>query len=311
MKRTTFIFLICVACDEPEQQAEASIVDAGPSLYEAFNVLSETVLAVAADTTRQLAELKSENVRLQKHIDRLEAEALPNPLSISATLATSIPQQRKRKRKGNVWERTREQGVQAARMFVSEDSSAIRRISGGGTEGVLTSDHRMIMQTIYAHRNTIPRDLPPFEGWIDVMAFLSPHVGRLKEPKPDTRQRWTCRLPSLGGARPETWIDCDRNDPCDGDWRVHGPLWEAFREAVVESWMTIDFERVELAIKMKSQKWGNADDVMRTLAKYPDAWCVLNTDTKNFFMARPGEGCQLNDPATVAARTGLKVKRGP
>jgi hypothetical protein len=56
---------------------------------------------------------------------------------------------------------------------------------------------------------------------------------------------------------------------------------------------------------MRPRKWGDSNDVVRFLENH-DHLCVLSLGERNFFLARPGEGCELNDPATVAAREGKR-----
>lgn len=296
MKQLLLAVVFVVACGNPDQAPVVDVV-----LFEC--------------PPEDLQLLEATEVLLRERIAELEALQLPKALkaasaAISADLAASKLVNGP-KDPDNVWRRRRAHGVLLARMFVSEDSRAIRRVVGGGTEGELTNDHRNIMVTVYNHRQS----KKSFRGWIDVMSFLSPHVGRLKVAKPHTRQRWTSRLPATGDA-PDPgrgWVDCmelaEGDDDCDGDWRIHGPLWVKLREATVRTWLTADFEAIMKRSKKKPRKWGNKEDVIRFLARHPDHLCVLDTPTKNFFLARPGDGCELGDPATVAAREGKKLAR--
>lgn len=200
------------------------------------------------------------------------------------------------------WKRTRAQGVQLARMCVNEDSRSLRRLPSG-TEGHLTIDHKLIAQVIWERR----RAKTTFRGWLDVMKWLSPHVGKVKESKRH-RHNVSAHLPANGDDPPSQWIDCRdvaEGEYCDGDWRVHGPYWVAFRERVVDMWLTIDFDRVARELGVKPTGWGNDEDVVRYLRKNP-GFCVLAIGDANFFVALPGNGCEPNDPATVAARKGLR-----
>lgn len=221
---------------------------------------------------------------------------------VSGKLAASRPL--RRRDPARQWERTREQGVLLARMFVSEDSSTLRQKENGGTEGELTLDHRMIAQTIFINRRS-KRD---FDGWVGVMAFLSPHVARLRHPKRH-RQEWVSGLKATGESPPGAWVDASsvaEDERNDGDWHgVHGPNWVRLRDATIELWTELDFIQIENRIHMRPRTWGNVKDIISYLKRSP-GMCVLDLDTKNFFVARPGEGCQLGDPATVAARTGHK-----
>lgn len=204
---------------------------------------------------------------------------------------------------GPTWKRTRAQGVQLARMFVNEDSRSLRREAGGGTEGKLTIDHSLIAQVVWEQR----RARPSFRGWLDVLKWLSPHVGKVKEPK-RRRHDVSAHLPVKGNAPPEQWIDCRdvaEGEECDGDWRVHGPYWVDFREAVVDMWLTIDLEQQAKTLGVRPISWGNDEDVTRYLKNNP-GHCALAMGERNFFVALPGNGCELNDPATVAAREGLR-----
>lgn len=241
-------------------------------------------------------------------VGRLEAPAAPqgpsrpgngpsvtSPASedaIPASLAASIP-------KPGTWKRTREQGVQLARMGVNEDSRSLRRLPGG-TEGKPTIDHRLIAQTVLNRR----RAKSTFTGWLDVMKWLSPHVGKVKESKRH-RHEVNAHLPANGGDPPPQWIDCrdvDEGEDCDGDWRVHGPYWVETRERIVDLWLTADFDRYPV----KPVQWGNDDDVIRFLKRKGETHCVLGIGERNFFVARDGDGCSVDDEATMAAREGKR-----
>lgn len=202
------------------------------------------------------------------------------------------------------WERTRAQGVQLARMCVNEDSRSLRRLPGG-TEGKPTIDHKLIAQTVLNRRKA----KSTFTGWLDVMKWLSPHVGRVKESKRH-RHDVNAHLPANGDGPPFDWIDCRdvaEGERCDGDWRVHGPYWVDFRERMVDLWLTVDRRQVERELGgARPMGWGNEADIIRRLKNSPDRWCVIGMGERNFFIARPGHGCELNDPATVAARKGLR-----
>lgn len=202
------------------------------------------------------------------------------------------------------WIRTREQGVQLARMFVNEDDRPIRR-KPNGTEGEMTIDHVMISRTVYTNRSTKKR----FSNWMEVMKFLSPHVGRVKVSKRH-RHEWTSQLPSYGDGPPISWIDCrhvDKGKRCDGDWRIHGKLWVKFREHVIRYWLDEDlyFMLSTEEQTSKPRHWGNRQDVIRFLSRHENL-CVLGVGDRNFFLARSGEGCFRNDRATQAARYGRR-----
>lgn len=204
----------------------------------------------------------------------------------------------------NNWRRYRVHGVQLARMCVNEDSRSIRR-KPAGTEGSMTTDHRWIAQVVYVNRKA----KRSFRGWLDVMQFLSPHVGRVKEPKRHHHE-WTSGLLANGNGPPRLWIDCrnvEEGSDCDGDWRVHGEYWVDFRERVVDYWLETDFQYIQEKTGYIPRKWGNKSDVIRFLKKYPNSLCVLPVGDRNFFLARHGQGCELGDAATVAARKGKKV----
>lgn len=203
------------------------------------------------------------------------------------------------------WVRTREQGVQLARMFVNEDDRPLRRKIGGGTEGEMTIDHIMISRTVYTNRHT----RKTFSNWMQVMKFLSPHVGRVKSSKRH-RHEWTSQLQSFGDDPPRSWIDCrhvDRGKRCDGDWRIHGRLWVKFREHVIRYWTDDDllFMFATEEETSKPRHWGNTQDVIRFLSRHQKL-CVLGVGDRNFFLARSGEGCYRNDRATQAARYGRR-----
>lgn len=202
------------------------------------------------------------------------------------------------------WQRTREQGVQLARMFVNEDDRPLRN-KPNGTEGQMTIDHVMISRVVYSNRFTKKR----FSNWLQVMKFLSPHVGRIRQIKRH-RHEWTSQLPSYGNKPPRSWIDCkhvDRGDKCDGNWNVHGKLWVKFRENVIKYWLDDDlyFMFSTEEVLSKPIHWGNRQDVVRFLSKHKRL-CVLGIGDRNFFLARTGEGCFRNDVATQAARYGRR-----
>ncbi len=309
MNRLPFavVLIWVIGCGDGPNETKADPVDIAWVIANTKKAHERADL-LAAELEGLAAELEAERDVNGSLMDQIIAlEAAQAPATLSAAVAASKP------RKGrydpdNVWKRTRAQGALLARMFVSEASSALWR-KPRGTEGELTLDHRLIMQTIYNHRQS----RQSFKGWIDVMAFLSPHVGQIKDPVDGTRQRWTSGLKADGDGPPDAWIDArsPHTGKPDGDWRVHGPFWVALREETIDVWMNTDFAVIDSYMKKKPRKWGNEQDVIRTLEKYPDNWCVLDTDTSNFFMARPGEGCELNDPATVAARTGKHLRDGP
>lgn len=202
------------------------------------------------------------------------------------------------------WIRTREEAVQLARMFVNEDDRPLRK-KPNGTEGEMTIDHVMISRVVYSNRFTRKK----FSNWMQVMKFLSPHVGRVKSPKKHHHE-WTSQLPSLSDDPPISWIDCkhvDRGKKCDGNWQVHGKLWVKFRESVIRYWLSDDLYFM-LATEEETSKpkhWGNRQDVIRFLSRH-DKWCVLGVGDRNFFLARSGEGCYRNDKATQAAIFGRR-----
>jgi len=199
------------------------------------------------------------------------------------------------------WIRTKRQGVQLARMGVNEDSRAINP-EPYGSSGELTEDHKMIASTVVERRNRKKY----FDGWLDVMRFTSPHVGRIKVSKRH-RHEWTSMLPATKNSLPKNWIDCRYNKSnCDGDWRVHGKYWVKFRKNMIDYWMNTDFKKKHEIHGYKPVMWGNTQDVIRFLKRY-EKMCVLNTDTKNFFLANNGNGCSINDDVTIAARSGKKL----
>lgn len=203
----------------------------------------------------------------------------------------------------HTWRRTRGQGAHLARMFASEDARALRS-EGNGTSGRLTEDHRMIAAVVWNNRGA----RSDFGGWIGVMRWLSPHVGGVKLPKRH-RHEINATLPLDDSFPPPSWIDCNnvsRGSKCDGDWAVHGPNWVRLRENAIRLWTRSNPAWFQKTSGMRPKKWGNAQDIMRLLRLYGDRWCVLDIGEKNFFAARPGQGCELGDPATVAAREGRR-----
>lgn len=200
------------------------------------------------------------------------------------------------------WKRTRAQGVQLARMASNEDSRALRG-KPNGTEGRITIDHRLIALVIWNRRNA----KSTFRGWYDVMKWLSPHIGRAKQAKRH-RHKVNAYLPSEGSNPPPDWIDCrsvKKKKRCDGDWRVHGPFWVEFRERIVDFWLNTDFSWLSRRLGVVPIQWGDSQDIVRYLKRRPDH-CVLAIGDHNFFVARPGNGCELGDAATVAARKGKR-----
>ena len=198
------------------------------------------------------------------------------------------------------WPRTRLQGVQLARMFINEDDRPLRPFPYG-TGGQITIDHKMIARVVYSNRYRRSW----FRSWIHVMHYLSPHVGKIKSA---TRHRheWTSTLPSFGRKKPSGWIDCDgKIKKCDGNWIIYRNYWVKFRESVIKYWMSTNFAEIERNTGVKPRMWGNRQDVMRFLRKYRGL-CVIGVGERNFFLARDGQGCSLDNKATKAGKIGKR-----
>ncbi len=109
--------------------------------------------------------------------------------------------------------------VKLARVAANEDSRPLRPEQDGGSAGEPTADTLAIMQTVRAwatwRRTTQDR----------AIEHLAPHVTGTRAAKL-RRHAVYGSLPASGSAQPVAWL------PSDGDWRVHGPLWAAFRDAV-------------------------------------------------------------------------------
>lgn len=112
--------------------------------------------------------------------------------------------------------------VMLARVCANEDSRPLRRHGdGGGTDGQPTSDCAAIAQTVrgYARSRGV--------GHLRALRELAPHVTGLRPPT-TRRHALYGALPASGRARPDGWTTAR-----DGDWQVHGRLWETMRERVV------------------------------------------------------------------------------
>lgn len=111
--------------------------------------------------------------------------------------------------------------VKLARVAANEDSRPLRRAGdGNGTAGVPTRDTYAIAQVVH--------DWAAWQGTTHDYALrsLAPHVAGHRAPK-RARHAVYSELPATGLLAPLHW-ERER----DGDWRVHGPLWARFRDAV-------------------------------------------------------------------------------
>lgn len=179
-------------------------------------------------------------------------------------------------------DRTREEGAVLARILVSEDTRVIRDRqpdckASCGTGGVLTPDAHAIAEVVVNNRVRFPK-----EGtFLGIMRKLAPHV-TTAVPVNKPRQEWTSTLPSRGKTVPAGWAASR-----DGSWRMYAENWAAFRDEVVERWVTDDFEEVT-SCRLPIM-WGTEADFQRNkhwLCRCACEGCV------NVIAARRGsEGC--------------------
>lgn len=256
-------------------------------IYLRFFIFFQLVLFLSCDSKEQDDKIT-------------EQEVVDNPVVAETNQIPDNHIEENKVEWNDEWARTRVSGVQLSRMCINEDSRPLNA-APYGTAGNLTDDHKWIAQTVYSRRFARKH----FSSWLDVMNFLSPHVGRIK-PATRHRHQWTSMLPEIDDRRPKFWIDCrDQKDECDGDWRVHKKYWSEFRERMTQFWKTNDFRKIETDYGIKPIMWGDRNDVKRFLNRYNNL-CVLDTNTINFFLAKNGNGCSLDDLVTSAARHGKK-----
>lgn len=112
--------------------------------------------------------------------------------------------------------------VKAARIAANEDARPLRRRGpdSDGTSGEPTTDTLAILQVVH-----------DFAAWKRIthaaaLRRLAPHVSGAR-PAKKRRHAVYATLPAMSMAAPALW-----QDAIDGDWRVHGPLWARFRDAV-------------------------------------------------------------------------------
>lgn len=156
--------------------------------------------------------------------------------------------------------------------------------------GVPTADHFAILQT--------GRDLARRRGITLDEAFrvLAPRATGTKPPL--LKQHWwVSGLPGDGDAMPDGWAE-----GVDGTWSVHAECWARFRvfaRALVATNDPGPCPTAPVAWGCSDPEGGCYDDP-RALAR---GLCVLDCgDTRNTFWGRPGQGCELDDELTTAAR---------
>lgn len=211
------------------------------------------------------------------------------PVSLSARVASSYP-------RGRRWPSLADyEDVWFARLGIGEDGSGL-------TTGTLSEDHYGLLQTLRnlrAARSRIDR-----REWtlLETMQLAAPRITGLKPASP--RQTWVGGLPETGDGPPETWVDCRTGQkPCDGDWRLYGSGWVKFRDAAHEALVMTNL--VPEPCPGEPIAYGcygqppQCDDDPQALKR---GLCLLDCGVVLHFWAKPGRGCELNDPLTTAAR---------
>lgn len=119
MRKTAFAMLVCVGCAVGEEPIQPPS-EPDPAVVQCM------LLEDIEKTGRELKKLEKSEKLLRDKIRELEKRPIEQTSTVktmSAALAASGPN-RGRRDPDNIWRRTRAQGAQLARMFVSEDSSA-------------------------------------------------------------------------------------------------------------------------------------------------------------------------------------------
>lgn len=176
-----------------------------------------------------------------------------------------------------------------ARVGINENSLPIRMLDVGppgrlGTGGVPTDDVWGILQV--AVNTTYRSDKGYF---LEGLKRHASHVTRVRKVTRH-RQEWTGELPCRGAEMPPSWRDQHAVKPhrrVDGDWRIAAMLWPKYRKAVIGHIMRGEAPE---ACPGKPRKWGNRKDICHS-RNY--GWCILPCGDLNYFLARPGQGCEL------------------
>jgi hypothetical protein len=185
----------------------------------------------------------------------------------------------------------RKEACWLARVGISENSLPIRMFDVGppgrkGTGGQPTDDHWAILEVAMATQYR--RD----KGYL--VDGLGRHAKRVlgHRKKTNHRQEWTSQLPCSGSAMPAAWRDLyasPRHRYPDGDWRIAAWLWPIYRKIIVDAVMAGTAPRI-FTPEGNPRRWGNKNDICM---KHNHGWCILPGGDLNYFLAQPGQGCEL------------------
>jgi len=191
-----------------------------------------------------------------------------------------------------------ETGAHFGRLAIGENHSGL-------VTGEMNDDHWSMLQTLINVRAMRSRVDKREWSVMETMEFLAPRISGLKPAS--RRQTWVGGLPAVGNGPPLTWVDTRSGaEETDGDWRLYRDGWASFRAvasaALLEAVMSGEPGKEPcpgepIAYGCYGEK--DCDDDPQALKR---GLCLLDCGKILHFWAKPGRGCELDDPLTTAAR---------